>query len=387
MKKSIALVLAAAALSTAPAADLEFVRDLIAIPSVSEDVPQVNRAVRLMKGYLESRGVYCAVETTPQGREVLYASVTPGKGHEFVLAPHLDVVPAADPSQFEMKRDGDRITGRGSNDCKGRAASVAEVLVSLAGSGLSVGCLFGSDEEIGGEASRWMVEQKGYGPTKMAIVADTGGNKLVYAHKGHAIFMVRARGRSGHSSAPWACDDSITKVARGYMRVREEWDRRHPLADDRWCDVLTPTMVNADAGAKNIIPGAVDMALNLRSVREEAEAEALELLRREMEGCEVELERSSPPVSSDPGHPLMQRLRKTMGETLGMDVPMERMFAATDARCFVRCGVPIAMVGAVGGGAHAADEWESVSSLDAMRDYLARFLRQEASRQVSGTAR
>ena len=378
MKKTLAFAAAAAACMAAHALDVEFLREMIAIPSVSADVPQVNRAVRTMKAYLEKRGVYCVVETAPDGREVLYASITPGKRHDFVLAPHLDVVPAADPAQFTMKREGDRVIGRGTTDCKGRAVAVAEVLCALAGKNVSVGCIFGSDEEIGGGATTWMVTQKGYAPNKMAIVADTGYGRLVYAHKGQTMYLVKARGRSGHSSRPWACDDSITKIARAYMRIRDIWDKRHPLAEDKWSDVLTPTMIKADSGAYNLIPGALDMVLNLRSVNPAAKDEALELLKAET-GCEVEVLRHSPPVTSDPKHPLMERLRKVMSETLGKEVPFDRMFAATDARCFVTCGVPIAMVGTNGHGAHAADESDSLSSMDEMKEFLVKFLTQETA--------
>ena len=225
-------ILAAAAATAAQAIDVDFLRELVAIPSVSADIPQVNRAARTMKAYLEKRGVHCVIETNPEGKEILYASITPGKGHDFVLAPHLDVVPAADPAQFTMKREGDRVIGRGTSDCKGRAVAVAEVLCALAGKNLSVGCIFGADEELGGFTTTWMVTERGYAPKKMAIVADTGYGQLVYAHKGQTMYLVKARGRSGHSSRPWVCDDSITKIARAYVRVRDIWDERHPLADD-----------------------------------------------------------------------------------------------------------------------------------------------------------
>ena len=184
MKKIMVMAMAVSAFAAAQAIDVDFLRELVAIPSVSTDIPQVNRAVRTMKAYLEKRGVYCSVETTPEGKEVLYASLTPGKGHDFVLAPHLDVVAAADPSQYTMKREGDKVIGRGVYDCKGRAVAVAEVLCSLVGKNLSVGCIFGSDEEVGGLTTKWMAVDKGYTPKKMVIVADTRGGRLVYAHKG-----------------------------------------------------------------------------------------------------------------------------------------------------------------------------------------------------------
>ena len=272
--KHIILSVAAFALA-ANAIDVEFLRELVAIPSVSADVAQVNRASRAMKAYLEKRGVCCVLETMPGGMEALYASTTPGKGHDFVLAPHLDVVPPADKAQFTMVREGDKVIGRGVSDCKGRAVAVAELLCSLVGKGVSVGCIFGPDEEIGGFGTRWMVVDKGYGPKKMAIVADTGYGQLCYAQKGQTYLRVTAKGRSGHSSMPWVCDDTIDKMARACVQIRDEWDRTHPLAEDKWSDVLTPTIVHADDGAMNLIPGKLEMVYNLRSARPEAKDEAI----------------------------------------------------------------------------------------------------------------
>jgi acetylornithine deacetylase/succinyl-diaminopimelate desuccinylase-like protein len=161
------------------------------------------------------------------------------------------------------------------------------------------------------------------------------------------------------------------------VRIRDIWDARHPIPDDKWSDVLTPTVIHADGGALNMIPGAVDLVLNLRSVNPGAKDEALELIKAET-GCEVEIVRHSPPVYSDPSHPLMQRLRQSMCKTLGREVSLGRMMSATDARCFVSCGVPIAIIGTEGHGAHAADEWDSLSSMDDMKRVLVDFLAQEA---------
>lgn len=373
----VGLLTAFAALS-AEAVDIDFLREMVAIPSVSADVPQVNRAMRTMKAYLEKRGVFCTIETTSGGRETLYASTTPGKGHDFVLSPHLDVVPPTGPEQFKMIRQGDKISGRGVYDCKGRAIAVAEVLCALAGKNASVGCIFGADEEIGGETTAWMVNEKGYAPKRMAIIPDACYGKLVYAHKGHTLFRITTRGRGGHSSRPWEFDDSIAKMSRNYLKIREIWDERHPLADDKWSDVLSATQLKADDGALNLIPHSAELVLNLRSVSPDAKDEAMALFRS-VTGGDVELIHHTPPVTSDPNHPLMKRLRAVMSETYGFEVPFDRLSAATDARAFVACGVPIAMIGTNGHGAHAADEWDTLSSIDEMRDFLIKFLLQEAA--------
>ncbi len=356
------------------ALDLEYLSELIAIPSVSADIKEVNRSMRFTRDYLVKRGVHCVIETAPDGREILYAATTPGKCHDFVFSVHLDVVPAGKPDHFKLVRNGDRVEGRGTSDCKGNAASIVEILCKLVGKGFSVGCIFGPDEEIGGAGTRWMVEEKGYKPNKMAIVVDARARSVGYAHKGQTYVKVSAKGRSGHSSRPWTCDDSITKVALAYAKIREIWDKRHPLPEDKWSDVMVPTYIKADSGALNLIPAEMDLILNLRSVNPGATDELVKLAKEVATGCEVELMRYSPPVNTDPKHPLMESLRKTMEDECSAEISFSRMVAATDARWFVSCNVPIALIGAKGGGAHAVDEYKSISSLEEMERYLIKFL-------------
>ena len=356
------------------ALDLEYLSELIAIPSVSADIKEVNRSMRFTRDYLVKRGVHCVIETAPDGREILYAATTPGKCHDFVFSVHLDVVPAGKPDHFKLVRNGDRVEGRGTSDCKGNAASIVEILCKLVGKGFSVGCIFGPDEEIGGAGTRWMVEEKGYKAYNMAIVVDARARSVGYAHKGQTYVKVSAKGRSGHSSRPWTCDDSITKVALAYAKIREIWDKRHPLPEDKWSDVMVPTYIKADSGALNLIPAEMDLILNLRSVNPGATDELVKLAKEVATGCEVELMRYSPPVNTDPKHPLMESLRKTMEDECSAEISFSRMVAATDARWFVSCNVPIALIGAKGGGAHAVDEYKSISSLEEMERYLIKFL-------------
>ena len=356
----------------AAAADLELLRELMAIPSASADIPQVNRAMQAMKAYLEKRGVSCAVETTPKGSEVLFASTMPGKEQDYMLAVHLDVVPASIPGHYEMKSANGKLYGRGIIDCKGPCVTVAEVLVKLNGKA-SVGCIFGADEEIGGFSTTWMVEEKGYRPRKMVLVPDAGYGEIYYAQKGQCIVRISAKGRGGHSSRPWLCEDSITRLVRGYVKLRDVWDARHPASADMWWDVMTPTVVRSEGDAHNRIPDEVSMVLNLRSASPGAKDELIELARNET-GLDVELVRYSPPFETDPNHPLIQRLRRTMSEVLGKDVKMDRVFGASDARCFVSCDVPMAIIGCRGGDPHGNSEWADPASFAKVEDYLTRFI-------------
>lgn len=353
------------------ASETKLLEELVAIPSVSRDISQVNRAQRHMQAWLEAKGVACVRETMPDGHELVFASTKPGKEQDFILSVHLDVVPAQ-PGQFAPKRDGDWIVGRGASDCKGPCVAVAQALVRLNGKA-SVGVIFGADEEIGGLTTRWMVE-KGYRPRKMALVLDARWNAVTYAQKGHTYFTVTARGKGGHSSRPWDSQDSIAKVCSAYLKLREAWDRKNPIPEDKWCDVLSATFIKADGGALNRIPDEASFVVNLRGVSPDS-ADRAETFIREVTGLEVTRGEDSKPFASDPKHPLVARLQATMRrQYAGEEIPLVRMPAATDARCFYDCGTPVAVIGAKGRGAHAVDEGVSVSGIDAVADLLVDFL-------------
>ena len=377
--RSLVAAAAACVAVTAGAADLEFLGELVAIPSASEDIPQVNRAMRAMKAYLEKRGLWCVIETNPQGKELLYAATKPGKVQDIVLSCHLDVVPASVEGQYQLKNDNGRLSGRGCGDDKGSCVAVAQTLAALVGKGVSVGCIFGADEELGGFTTTWMVEEKGYRPRKMVLVVDSAYGKIGYATKGQLMVRATLKGRGGHSSAPWKCEDLVTRLSAAVVKIRDEWYRRHPLADgeDHWSDVLTPTVIRSEGDALNRIPSEVWVNFNLRSVRAEAKDECVALIR-ELTGGEVEVVRYSPPCVSDGNDLLVQRLRAAMATEIGREIPLERMPFATDARCFVSCRVPVVNIGHEHGDSHAATEWAMASTIDAVTRYLTAFLLSES---------
>jgi len=365
-------------------ADLAFLQELVEIPSSSIDYPQVNRAMQAMKSYLEARGLFCTVETDDCGREILFAATKPGKIQDYILSAHLDVVPASYEGQYSMKNENGRLTGRGVGDDKGGSLAVAQTLSALAGKDVSVGCIFGADEELGGFTTTWMVEKMGYRPRRMVIVVDSAYGKIGYATKGQLMVKATLKGKGGHSSAPWKCEDLITQLSAAVVKIKEEWYRRHPLADgpDHWSDVLTPTIVKSEGTALNRIPSEVWVNFNLRSVRPEAKDECIQLIK-EFTGGEVEVVRYSPPCLSDGNDPFVQRLKKAMEAEIKEPVPLERMPFATDARCFVSCGVPTVNIGHKHGDSHGATEWATADSIDIVTRFLTSFLAAEYGIQPS----
>ena len=96
--------------------DLARLEKLIAIPSVSSNIVEVNRAVDFLSEELRRDGLWCRIETMADGRRVLFAANGESQKPNILLSSHLDVVPVIDPAQFVPHRKNGRIYGRGAAD-------------------------------------------------------------------------------------------------------------------------------------------------------------------------------------------------------------------------------------------------------------------------------
>lgn len=352
--------------------DLPFFLDLLRIPSVTDDIPQVNRAVAAMRAWLGARGLHCATETMPDGREFLYASVVAGdRTPKLLLNAHLDVVPAA-PEQFEPRVEDGNVAARGTSDCKGNALAIATALAALAGSGASVGAIFSSDEEEGGATTGEAVA-RGYRATGLAVVLDAGPWSITYSQKGILSLRLVAKGRGGHASEPWRFDNPIDRLFDGWTRLRAAWPA---IADEEghWGDSLAATVVRAGA-VHNQIPGEASMVANIRFV-EPGAIPRIEAFVRETSGLEVEVLTTCEPVVCSADAPALAALRETMAKAFGREIPMVRMHGATDARHFTGPGAsPVAMIGVEGWRCHDEGEGATLASIRAYADLLVSFAR------------
>lgn len=348
--------------------DIPFFLDLLRIPSVTDDVPQVNRAVDAMRSWLEARGVRCECETMAEGRRFLFASVSPdGRTPQLLLNAHLDVVPAA-PEMFEPRIDGDRISGRGTSDCKGNCIAIAAALAALAGSGAGVGAVFATDEEEGGTTSA-EAGRRGIRATRLTAVMDAEDYSITNAQKGIVSMKLVAKGRGGHSSQPWKFDNPIDKLLDGWARVRAAWPE---LPEDNWGDTIAATVVRGGE-VHNQIPDEAEMVANVRYVRP-GDEDRIAAFVKEKSGLEVERLASCEPVFCDENHPAMAALRDAMRTSFGRDIPFRRMHGATDARHFTGPdAAPVAILGIGGRGCHTSDESASLSTIEAYAGFLAGF--------------
>ena len=347
--------------------DVDMLLGLMRIPSVTPDIAENNRAVAYLRGWLDSHSLYTAVETNEVGRMALYVSTTPGKTHDVVFVTHVDVVPPSEDGQFDpvLKDDG-FIYGRGACDTKGNVAVIAHALANLAGKG-SFGAVIATDEEnrSPGTDTPTVLLNHGFVPQKFLIVGDTNGefqDSLTIAEKGHVVVKLRAHGRGGHSSMPWAADNPIPKLLDAYAKVKAAFPKPAD-PNDHWRDDLTPTrLIGSNAG--NIIPDTAEMHLSYRFIRPDGR-EWLQRFLEETTGLEVEFPKlCRMPVISDPDNPYIKGLFNSMCRKWpDRNIRYTKMSCATDATRYAHLRLPTVIFGATGYGTHAKQERVSLRSL------------------------
>ena len=136
-----------------------------------------------------------------------------------LLSSHIDVVPPFLP--YEL-RENDQIWGRGSVDAKACVATQTSALEELLASGEvkagDVALLFVVGEEVGGDGMR---RANDLGLTwETVIFGEPTELKLASGHKGFTNFIIRARGKAGHSGYPWLGENANSMLIPALLALQ-----------------------------------------------------------------------------------------------------------------------------------------------------------------------
>ena len=350
-------------------ADLGLLRELVAIPSVTADIAANDLCQEKVADWLAARGVFTRFEHAEDGRKILYAATVPEKVTDFMLNAHTDVVPASEGMFAPVERDG-WLCGRGAGDCKGNVVMICRLLAELNGKA-SVGAVFSSDEEVAGNAAETMV-RLGYAARKLIVVFDSQPYSLCTAEKGHVYLTVRATGRAAHASRPWEGDNALSKLLSGFAQIAALLPH-DATADDFWHETLEPTVARA-GDVPNRLPEVAELTFNLRYL-DPAAPERWARTIAERTGLEVEVGKISAPVTTEADAPIVQDLARHLRVSWpNRPVPFVRMNGATDARSFVKLGVPLVISSVEKRGDHADSEGVRLASLDEVGDAFRDFI-------------
>ena len=287
-----------------------------------------------------------------------------GGGRSLLLNAHLDTVGVAGMHEpFAARVTSGRLYGRGSYDMKGAlaAALVAAADASrldLAGDVIVTAV---ADEELGSLGTEAMVERVS---ADAAIVCEPTELTVAIAQRGFTGFEIETRGVAAHGSRPDLGVDAIALmgpvlVALDELGRRLQAGRRHPLVGSA---SLHASLIEG-GHELSTYPAHCVLTGERRTLPGESPAEIEHELRVAAGDADVRILVERDPFEIDDTHELVQIVLAAVGST----EPAGVLFW-TDAALTAAAGIPTVLFGPAGAGAHAAEEWVELDSLERCRE-------------------
>lgn len=319
-----------------------------------------------IREYLGGHGIAARLLPGPEGdRSNLFATIGDASRPGYILSGHVDVVPAGEPEwradPFVLRQDGDRMIARGACDMKGFVAAVLAVAPELAAMRLSapVHIALSYDEEAGCRGVRHLLAALPdlCAPAAGCIVGEPTGLRPVLAHKGKAALLLRAHGRSGHSSRPDLGVNAIHALlpalnAALIQAAALQEGARDARFEPPWSSLQIGTI--SGGRAINIIPDRAEAQIEARAI---AGVDPLGLLEPVAaaagDGVEVEHLSSYPALALDAGDPLVP-----LAEAISGKRALGAVSFGTEAGLYQEAGVPALICGPGDiGRAHRPEEY------------------------------
>jgi acetylornithine deacetylase len=325
----------------------------------------------------------------------LWATIGPGDVPGFILSGHTDVVPidgqawSSDP--FRLRRDGERVYGRGTCDMKGFLAVCLAGAEGLRQARLTrpIHLALSYDEEVGCVGARGLAERLRDGPVRpeACFVGEPTGMQVVIGHKGKRSVRVEARGLTCHSSLAPRGVNAIEWAARLVAEIRRIAERLAAEgARDELYDVPFSTGhvgVLRGGSALNIVPDHAEIVFEFRTIAaDNPDALVEEVMRYARTILEPGMKAVDPHAGFDfdvfAGFPGLDTAPNsevaTLAKALAGRNDHGKVAFGTEAGLFAEiAGVPSVVIGPGSiEQAHKADEWIEIAELERCAAFVER---------------
>jgi acetylornithine deacetylase len=215
-----------------------------------------------------------------------------------------------------------------------------------------------------------------------AIVAEFTELQMILAHKGFIWFDVQTIGRAAHGSRPDLGVDAIAHMGRVLVQL-EQLDqvlRAHPSHPLLGSGSLHASLIRGGQELSSY-PEHCTLSIERRTLpgetADDVETVLKAILRHEHTvdpsfdaSLTRGIERS--PLETPEQSDIAQTVQRAATAVLGHPVPIAGVPFWTDAAILAAAGIPSLLFGPLGAGAHAAEEWVDMASVETCaRVYLA----------------
>ena len=341
---------------------IEAVRTLVEVESPSSDIDACRTCLATASTLIESWLGSPARITEHGGKPVLRWG--PDQPRVLLLG-HLDTVwPIGTLTRIPWGVDGDRMRGPGVFDMKvGVVQAIGAIALLGIGPDDGVGMLFTTDEEIGSETSRGVIEDAARHADAVLVLEPSVEGELKTARKGTSWYLVQINGRAAHAGLDPERGINALVEAADLVRDAVTW------AQPDLGTTVTPTTGRAGV-TENTVPDSAVIGIDVRAWSAEEQQRVDDLARGwrpthpEAGVAIIGGGINRPAMEQSAGAGLAQ-LAEECAVRLGIEpIGSRAVGGASDGNFTAALGIPtLDGLGAVGDGAHADHEWASARAV------------------------
>jgi succinyl-diaminopimelate desuccinylase len=344
---------------------IQLTRDLVMVPSSAERPDDIERALEIVRHHVDDLpGVGVQLYRSEGNPSIAAMPEGSPTACDILLCAHVDVVSHGNASFYRPEVQDSRIIGPGAGDMKGQLA----ILISLfraahhLRSGLSLGLVVTSDEEVGGmHGIRHLLEDVGL-RCGTAIIPDGGSiDRFPVAEKGILHLRVQIAGMAAHAARPWLGHNALQRVSHILRRLEQAFPLPETTAsDEHWYPTCVPTVLQTANASINRIPPSAELLLDCRFpppfTAEEMCARVRTLLAPK-DQLEVIIAAEPSALNPDP------EFLRIVSEVSGLPAREIRESGGSDGRFFAAHGIPVILSRPEVGNLHDRDEWIDIPSM------------------------
>ncbi|MBU1085046.1 MAG: M20/M25/M40 family metallo-hydrolase [Candidatus Beckwithbacteria bacterium] len=338
---------------------ISIVSKLISFKTIDKNLQEINNCIDYIQDYF-SNSKLIVKKFTSGNIPSLVISNQDTKSFDILFNGHIDVVPGT-KKQFTAKVTNLKIFGRGAIDMKGSIASLMVLFKNLPKINKKVGLMIVSDEEINGtNGTNYLVNKKVL-KSKFTIIAEESDFNIVTKQKGQITIKLKALGKSGHGSQPWAGENAIEKLYKYYLKIRNKFPQNQT---DIWNSSSINLGVIAGGEAVNVIPNYAEAKIDIRYPTIKRLETLLHDLKKITQSDETFMINSKTnPMNSGRSLPYINKLKQIIKEEIGRKSQIKWTNYCSDGRYFSDKKLPVIEFGPTGENYHTIKEYVEINSL------------------------
>jgi len=327
-------------------------KELVECQSPTEDLEACTNVIELAKEIVARNLSIPARTFIEEGRPVLWWG---SENPRVVLLTHLDTVWPIDSYLPLWRVDGDKIFGPGTFDMKAGFLQAVHALRGIEGAERSVALIATTDEEVGSQTSRALIERVSKSAAVVLVFEASLDGKVKVGRKGTSMYQIKVHGRASHAGLdPEKGINASVEIAHIVLKMTA-------LENEEFGTTVVPTTLHSGT-VTNTVPALAVLDIDSRSFTM-AELQRIDTAIKSLTPThpEARIEVTGginrPPLELSSTEALYERLEQVANEIGMSPIGSASVGGASDGNLAAATGVEVLDgLGAIGSGEHAPHE-------------------------------